>query len=184
MYIGSTDARGLHHMIQEIVDNAVDEHSNGFGNKISIDVLQEPGKVDQFSVRDYGRGVPVGFRKDFNMDVLTAQYTMLFTGGKFDAEEDEQEAYNDASGTNGVGVKAVTALSDYLRVVSFQPKKSHSQEFSRGAATSEVVVSPSKESGGTLVVFRPDSGDPLTNVCKYTEMLGNIFGYHLNEKRY
>ena len=105
MYIGSTDGRGLHHLIWEIVDNSIDEALNGFGKKIEI-TLEEDGSC---TVQDEGRGMPIGMHKS-GMNTLQVIFTVLHAGGKFTSEG----GYKTAGGLHGVGASVVNALSEWL----------------------------------------------------------------------
>ncbi len=144
MYIGrlgdgrSQDA-GIYVMLTEIVDNSIDEFSMGFGKQITIDI-SEDGMV---SVRDYGRGIPLG-------SVVKA-VSVLNTGGKFD-----DKAFKKSVGLNGVGSKAVNALSSDFRVCSYRDGLSHWANFVKGELVGE-AEEPTKEKNGTLISFRPDT---------------------------
>ena len=107
MYIGSTDSHGLHHLIWEIVDNAVDEAINGYGKKISI-TLEADGSV---TVQDEGRGMPTGMHSS-GMNTLQVIFTVLHAGGKFTS----QGGYKTAGGLHGVGASVVNAMSEWLEV--------------------------------------------------------------------
>ncbi len=144
MYIGRLgDGRsqddGIYVMLKEIVDNSIDEFSMGFGKQITIDIAED-GLV---SVRDYGRGIPLG-------SVVKA-VSVLNTGGKFD-----DKAFKKSVGLNGVGSKAVNALSSDFRVCSYRDGLSHWANFVKGELVGE-AEEPTKEKNGTLISFRPDT---------------------------
>ncbi len=150
MYIGRLgDGRsqddGIYVMLKEIVDNSIDEFSMGFGRQITIDITED-GLV---SVRDFGRGIPLG-------SVVKA-VSVLNTGGKFD-----DKAFKKSVGLNGVGSKAVNALSSEFRVCSYRDGLSHWATFVKGELSGE-AEEPTKEKNGTLISFKPDS-----------EMFGNF----------
>ena len=156
MYIGSTDARGLHHLVYEIVDNAVDESLAGFGNHIQVTIHED----QSITVRDYGRGMPTGMHK---MGIPTAEviFTVLHAGGKFG-----QGGYKTSGGLHGVGASVVNALSSYVEVVIHRDGKKFTQRFENGGK----VVQPLKQIGttketGTSVHFLPDSN--IFSVSKY-----------------
>ncbi len=147
MYIGSTDKRGLHHLVWEIVDNAIDEAINGFGNEIKI-ILHEDGSV---SVEDHGRGLPCGIHSS-GKSTPEVIYTVLHAGGKFEAE-----GYKVSGGLHGVGASVVNALSKYLEVNIKRDGREYYIRFENGGR----VVVPLKEIGttnktGTTVRFLPD----------------------------
>ena len=148
MYIGSTDKRGLHHLIWEIVDNSVDEAINGFGDYIKI-TMHKDGSV---TVEDHGRGVPTGMHAS-GKSTPEVIFTMLHAGGKF-----EQSGYKVSGGLHGVGASVVNALSKWMEVNIKKDKKEFVIRFSDGGK----VSSPLKEIGptnrtGTSVTFMPDS---------------------------
>ncbi len=155
MYIGSTDKKGLHHLVWEIVDNAIDEAINGFGDYIKI-VMHKDGSV---SVEDHGRGVPVGMHAS-GRSTPEVIYTILHAGGKF-----EESGYKVSGGLHGVGASVVNALSEWMEVIIKKDKKEYSIRFEDGGK----VASPLKEIGttnktGTIVRFLPDSKIfPVTN---------------------
>ncbi len=151
MYIGSTDQRGLHQLIYEVVDNSVDEFMAGHGNKIAVEV-QGDGTV---RVEDNGRGIPVEVHKATNVSTVETVMTTLHAGGKFGSK-----AYSMSSGLHGVGVSVVNALSTWLRVEVYRDGKMYHQEFSAGKAKTELESQPlmgeDVDKHGTVVSFRPD----------------------------
>lgn len=150
MYIGSVDSRGLHHLIWEIVDNAVDECIAGYGKEISVKVLKD-GSIE---VVDNGRGVPVGMHKS-GVPTPVVVYTVLHAGGKFSAEG----GYKTASGLHGVGASVVNALSEWMDVTITRDGKVYQIQFENGGKIKtnlhEISVASSKKSG-TTVHFKPD----------------------------
>ncbi len=149
MYIGSTDIKGLHHLIYEVVDNSVDEVLNGGCNLITIHIAKD-GAV---SVQDNGRGIPVEEHPQRpGLSTLEVVMTMLHAGGKFGGE-----GYKMGSGgLHGVGVSAVNALSDYCRVEVTRNGKKYMQEFHCGIPAAPVKIIGSAQGSGTLTVFHPD----------------------------
>ena len=147
MYIGSTDKRGLHHLIWEIVDNSIDEVLNGFGKKIKI-ILHEDGSV---SIEDEGRGVPVGMHSS-GMSTPEVVYTVLHAGGKF-----ESSGYKVSGGLHGVGASVVNALSKWMEVTIKKEGYTHYIKFENGGKLSVPLTKLDKTSKtGTLVRFMPD----------------------------
>jgi DNA gyrase subunit B len=147
MYIGSTDARGLHHLVWEVVDNSIDEAMAGHATHVEVR-LQEDGSV---RVTDDGRGVPVG-RHPSGRDALEIVHTVLHAGSKFGGG-----GYKVSGGLHGVGVSVVNALSEWLRVESARDGAVWSQEYARGAPTAPVKkIGPQGSRRGTTTVFRPD----------------------------
>lgn len=147
MYIGSTDARGLHHLVYEIIDNSVDEALAGFGNKIKIN-LHNDGSV---SVEDDGRGFPTGMHAS-GKPTPEVILTVLHAGGKFG-----QGGYSTSGGLHGVGASVVNALSEWLEVIIHRNGQVHKQRFEQGgkpATTLEVIGTTRKT--GTIVHFKPD----------------------------
>ena len=157
MYIGSTGPRGLHHLIWEIVDNAVDEVMNGFADTVDV-VIYEDGSV---SVRDNGRGIPVDVNKVHKQTGVDLVFTRLHAGGKFSNDD-----YKYSGGLHGVGASVVNALSEWLEVEVYTGKKVYFERFARvddpdGTVHSGVSVDPLHETGktsvrGSKVRFKPD----------------------------
>jgi DNA gyrase subunit B len=147
MYIGSTDARGLHHLVWEVVDNSIDEAMAGFATRIDV-VIGTDGIV---RVTDDGRGVPVGKHKT-GKDALEVVHTVLHAGGKFGGG-----GYKVSGGLHGVGVSVVNALSDWMRVESARDGSIYAQEYSRGKPTTAVrKIGPSNGRQGTVTAFHAD----------------------------
>ena len=149
MYIGSTGVRGLHHLVYEIVDNAVDEALAGFCDR--IDVVIEPKNV--INVTDNGRGIPVGIEHKTGLPAVTVVYTVLHAGGKFGGG-----GYKVSSGLHGVGASVVNALSMWLEVKVIHEGKIYFQRFERGKAVTELKIIGDAEPGqsGTNVRFQAD----------------------------
>ena len=150
MYIGSTGARGLHHLVYEVVDNAVDEALAGFND--AIEVYLHPD--NSVTVVDHGRGIPVGVMADQGLSALTVVLTKLHAGAKFGGE-----GYKVSGGLHGVGVSVVNALSEWLIAEVRIDGKVYRQEFARGAPTTEleVVDDAGKDEHGTTISFLPDT---------------------------
>lgn len=156
MYIGSTDSRGLHHLVYEIVDNAVDEALAGFGSEVDVK-LHTDGSV---SVRDYGRGMPTGIHAT-GKPTVEVILTVLHAGGKFG-----QGGYKTSGGLHGVGASVVNALSEWLEVTIFRDGKKFRQRFEQGGkpATTLEQIGTTREKG-TLIHFKPDPS--IFSVLKY-----------------
>jgi DNA gyrase subunit B len=149
MYIGSTGARGLHHLVYEVVDNSVDEALAGRNEKIEITLHPD----NSVTVRDYGSGIPVDVMADQGMPALTVVLTKLHAGGKFGGE-----GYKVSGGLHGVGVSVVNALSEWLVAEVRRDGKIYRQEFARGVpvADMEMVGKTTKKDTGTTIAFLPD----------------------------
>jgi DNA gyrase subunit B len=147
MYVGSTDALGLHHLVYEVVDNSVDEALAGFCTEIDVSLHQD-GSV---TVKDDGRGIPVDIHPQFDRPALEIVMTILHAGGKFD-----HESYSVSGGLHGVGVSVVNALSKYLEVEVWRNGKVYWQRYERGNVASELEVRGDSQHTGTTITFIPD----------------------------
>ncbi len=147
MYIGSTSASGLHHLVYEIVDNAIDESLAGYCD--NIEVVIEPGDV--IMVSDNGRGIPVDIQEQTGKPALEVVYTVLHAGGKFGGG-----GYKVSGGLHGVGASVVNALSDWLEVSVHKNGKIYQMKFSRGEITQKMTVVGDTDRTGTVVRFHPD----------------------------
>ena len=180
MYIGSTGSRGLHHMLWEIVDNAVDEAANGYASEISVTI----NKDNSVTVEDNGRGIPVGIHEKLHISGVEVVYTQLHAGGKFD-----NEAYGYSGGLHGVGASVVNALSEFVEVEVATAGKLYrirfrSYEDSDGKIHSGVAEAPLEEIGrtrrqGTKVTFLPDK-----RVFETVEMNNEVVAKRLRELAY
>ena len=147
MYIGSTGPRGLHHLVYEIVDNSIDEALAGFCTHIEVDIL--PGDI--ISVRDNGRGIPVGMNEKMGMPTVTVVLTVLHAGGKFGGG-----GYKVAGGLHGVGSSVVNALSEWLEVEISRDGHTYAQRFEQGKTVTDLTIIADTEETGTLVRFKAD----------------------------
>ncbi|WP_457601462.1 DNA topoisomerase (ATP-hydrolyzing) subunit B [Hydrogenivirga sp.] len=147
MYIGDIGERGLHHLIWEILDNAVDEAMAGYARNISI-VIHDDGSV---TVEDDGRGIPVDLHPETGRPAVEMVFTMLGAGGKF-----EKKAYAYSGGLHGVGASVVNALSEWLVVEVYRDGKIYRQEYKRGEPVYDLKVVGTTTKRGTRVTFKPD----------------------------
>ena len=148
MYIGSTSASGLHHLVYEIVDNAIDEALAGYCTHIEVSI--EPGNI--IRVSDNGRGIPVDIQEQTGKSALEVVYTVLHAGGKFGGG-----GYKVSGGLHGVGASVVNALSEWLEVQVSRDGNVYQMRFSRGDITQPITVVGKAETTGTVVRFKPDS---------------------------
>ncbi len=147
MYIGSTSASGLHHLVYEIVDNAIDEALAGYCKHITVTI--NPG--DSITVTDDGRGIPVDIQPQTGRPALEVVYTVLHAGGKFGGG-----GYKVSGGLHGVGASVVNALSQWLRVRVHKNGNIYEMKFARGAITEEMTIVGKTDHTGTEVTFQPD----------------------------
>ena len=147
MYIGSTDERGLHHLVYEIVDNAVDEALAGYCTHIEV-TLHKDGSV---TVQDNGRGFPVGIHPKMGRPAVEVCLTVLHAGGKFDGE-----GYKVSGGLHGVGASVVNALSSHLMVEVRQNGHVYRQEYERGKILYDLKIVGEASDTGTTITFLPD----------------------------
>ncbi|MBN2618841.1 MAG: DNA topoisomerase (ATP-hydrolyzing) subunit B [Spirochaetales bacterium] len=163
MYIGSTDATGLHHLVYEIVDNSIDEALAGYCNKILVEILHD----NVIRVTDDGRGIPVDFHESEGMSALEVIMTKLHAGGKFD-----NSTYKVSGGLHGVGASVVNALSTYCIVNVHKDGKIHSQTFNKGITKGPVEVIGETNLRGTVTTFKPD--DTIFSELEYSfDILAN-----------
>ena len=150
MYIGSTDSRGLHHMVWEIIDNGIDEVIAGFGKKIIVTIHKD----NSITVEDFGRGIPTGIHPKLGIPTPQVVFTVLHAGGKFSANG----GYKVSGGLHGVGASVVTALSDYVHITIHRDGKMYQQSYLEGGDK----ITPLKKAGttsrsGTVVHFKPSA---------------------------
>ena len=147
MYIGSTSASGLHHLVYEIVDNAIDEALAGYCKNVTVTI--NPGNT--ITVTDDGRGIPVDIQAQTGRPALEVVYTVLHAGGKFGGG-----GYKVSGGLHGVGASVVNALSEWLTVQVYKDGKIYQMSFSRGNITQEMTIVGTTQEHGTKVTFKPD----------------------------
>ncbi len=158
MYIGSTSASGLHHLVYEIVDNAIDEALAGYCDHITVEILED----DAIRVTDNGRGVPVDIQAQTGKPALEVVYTVLHAGGKFGGG-----GYKVSGGLHGVGGSVVNALSQWMEVRVYKNGQIYEVKFSRGNITQEMTVVGTTDKTGTEVLFKPDPEMFETTVYDY-----------------
>lgn len=183
MYIGSTDQRGLHHLVYEVVDNSIDEALAGRCDHIRV-TIHADGSV---TVQDNGNGIPVGIEKTTGRNTLEVVHTVLHAGGKFGGG-----GYKVASGLHGVGVSAVNALSSWLEVEVRYDGHRYTQRYEHGIPVTEVVDHGKARGSGTRTHFMPDTEIMQTLdyrfktlVQRFREMafLTRGLTIHLNDER-
>ena len=157
MYIGSTSSSGLHHLVYEIVDNAIDEALAGYCTEIQVGI--EPGNI--IRVVDNGRGIPVDIQKQTGKPALEVVFTILHAGGKFGGG-----GYKVSGGLHGVGASVVNALSQWLEVRVHKDGQIYEMKFARGQVTQPMQVVGQTDRTGTEVVFQPDP-EMFTETTEY-----------------
>ncbi|PQF02192.1 DNA topoisomerase IV subunit B [Enterococcus faecium] len=158
MYIGSTDSRGLHHLVYEIVDNAVDEALSGYGSEIDVTIHED----NSITVADSGRGMPVGMHAS-GIPTVEVIFTVLHAGGKFG-----QGGYKTSGGLHGVGASVVNALSKWLTVTIVRDGVEYQQKFKNGGKPDGTLkkIGKTKKANGTIVHFLPD--DTIFSTTKFS----------------
>ncbi len=183
MYIGSTSARGLHHLVYEVVDNSIDEALAGFCSKILVTIHSD----NSVTVEDDGRGIPVDKHKTEKKSGLEVAMTILHAGGKFD-----KSSYKVSGGLHGVGVSVVNALSEQLDVWVKRDGNEHHMAFSKGKTTQPIEITGKSTKTGTKVTFRPDTEifteteydyDTVSNRLRELAFLNKGITLTLNDER-
>ncbi len=166
MYVGSTDSRGLHHLVWEIVDNAIDEVLAGYGSEITVTIKEDNSVV----VTDNGRGVPVDLHKS-GKSALEIIYTKLHAGAKFG----QAGGYKVSGGLHGVGASVVNALSEFVDVTVRRDKKIYNMRFSNGGSVvTQLKIIGESKSNGTTVWFKPDSEIFTSTVFNYQTLVERL----------
>ena len=165
MYIGDISAKGLHHLVYEVVDNSIDEALAGYATHIEVTINED----NSIKVVDNGRGIPVDMHEKEHKSALEVVLTVLHAGGKFD-----KGSYKVSGGLHGVGVSCVNALSTYLRAEVRRGGKIYAQEYSCGKPTSSVDIIGESDTTGTSVTFKPDGSIFTTTVYNYSTLANRL----------
>ena len=165
MYIGTTSSRGLHHLVYEIVDNAIDEALAGYCTHIEVEIL--PGEI--IRVADNGRGIPTGIHPKMGFSTLEVVFTVLHAGGKFGGG-----GYKVSGGLHGVGASVVNALSEWLTVQVKNEGKIHEMSFSRGNKTCDMHITGETDETGSTITFKPDDQIFDETVFDYDILLNRL----------
>ena len=165
MYIGDISAKGLHHLVYEVVDNSIDEALAGYATHIEVTINAD----NSITVVDNGRGIPVDMHEKEHKSALEVVLTVLHAGGKFD-----KGSYKVSGGLHGVGVSCVNALSTYLRAEVHRNGKAYMQEYSCGKPTSELKIIGESERTGTMITFKPDASIFTVTVYDYSTLANRL----------
>ena len=165
MYIGDISAKGLHHLVYEVVDNSIDEALAGFATHIEVTINED----NSITVVDNGRGIPVDMHEKEHKSALEVVLTVLHAGGKFD-----KGSYKVSGGLHGVGVSCVNALSTYLRAEVHRNGKAYMQEYSCGKPTSELKIIGESSHTGTSITFKPDDSIFTVTVYDYNTLANRL----------
>ncbi len=170
MYIGSTSARGLHHLVYEIVDNSIDEALAGYCKNILVDINED----NSITVSDDGRGIPVGIHPKMGIPTVEVIFTILHAGGKFGGD-----GYKVSGGLHGVGASVVNALSNYLEVEVCDGQHIYTQRYERGTTVKKMGIIGDTDRTGTKVTFMPDD-----TIFETTEFEYDVLKKRLREQAF
>ena len=165
MYIGDISAKGLHHLVYEVVDNSIDEALAGYATDIEVTINSD----NSITVVDNGRGIPVDMHEKEHKSALEVVLTVLHAGGKFD-----KGSYKVSGGLHGVGVSCVNALSTYLRAEIHRNGKAYMQEYSCGKPTCDLTVIGESDHTGTMITFKPDDSIFVVHEYNYSTLANRL----------